>query len=274
MSVDDQGPARLLRDAEVDGAWTVLTNGTEQSWIDPDDPTRLEYDYVQRIADALDAHAPTGERLRVIHVGGAGMTLARYVCATRPSSAQIVLEPDAELTQQVREKVPLPRNSGIKVRPVDGRSGIAAMREDFADVIIIDAFAGPYVPAELTTVEFHADVRRVLTSSGTVMINITDKHPFGYARRVVAGVAEVFGDVILSAESATLKGRRFGNLIILGGKAPLPYRQLSSSAAGGAFPYRLITGEHLTKFLAGARPFTDGDSSASPGPPGGKAFFG
>jgi len=57
---------------------------------------------VQRLVDVLDSVAEGGQRLRVIRVGGAAMTLPRYVAATRPSSAQIVLEPDIELTAFVR----------------------------------------------------------------------------------------------------------------------------------------------------------------------------
>lgn len=263
----------LIPDPDRPGAYTIRIGGADQSWVDPDDPTRLEFDYVQRIADALDAHAPEGERLRVIHVGGAGMTLARYVAATRPTSPQIVLEPDAELTAQVREKLPLPRHSGIKVRPVDGRSGIAAMRDDFADVVIIDAFVGARVPAELTTREFLADVRRVLTGTGTIMMNITDQAPFGYARRVAAGVAEIFGEVVLSAEPATLKGRRFGNILVLGSAVALPIDTLTRRAAGSAFPYRVVFGDHLARFLGQAVAYADDDSSQSPPPPSGRTAF-
>ncbi|MGD7707526.1 spermidine synthase [Microlunatus sp. Y2014] len=250
-----------------------MMGGTEQSWIDPADPTHLEFDYVQRIADAIDLHAPAGQRIRIIHIGGAAMTLPRYVAHTRPSSAQIVLEPDAELTARVRETIPLPRNSGIKVRPTDGRSGIAEMRDDYADVVVVDAFAGPMIPADLTSLEFYVDAARVLVGDGTIMVNITDRAPFAYARRVVAGVAEVFGEVVLSAESATIKGRRFGNLVILG-SAALPVSDLVRCAAGSAFPYRLVHGRALTKWLAGARPFTDADPGISPGPPDGRTFFG
>ena len=57
---------------------------------------------MQRLVDVLDSVAEGGQRLRVIRVGGAAMTLPRYVAATRPSSAQIVLEPDIELTAFVR----------------------------------------------------------------------------------------------------------------------------------------------------------------------------
>ena len=54
-----------------------------------------------------------------------------------------------------------PTRSGIKVRGTDGRRGIADLRDGYADLVIIDAFVGARVPAELTTTEFFADARRV-----------------------------------------------------------------------------------------------------------------
>ncbi|GAB3622687.1 fused MFS/spermidine synthase [Mariniluteicoccus endophyticus] len=263
----------LVPDPDRAGAYTVRVGGADQSWVDPDDPTRLEFDYVQRIGDAIDAHAPEGERLRVVHVGGAGMTLARYVAATRPTSPQIVLEPDADLTERVRETLPLPRNSGIKVRPKDGVTGIAEMRDDFADIVIVDAFIGARVPAELSSLEFLSDVRRVLTPAGTVMMNITDRAPFAYTRRVLAGLAELYPERLMSAEPATLKGRRFGNILLLGSAVALPTGILTRKAAGSAFPYRVVFGDHLARFTGGAKPYAGTDAERSPEPPGGLAYF-
>nr|WP_156608897.1 fused MFS/spermidine synthase [Auraticoccus cholistanensis] len=263
----------MVPDRDVPGAFVVVTGETEQSWVDPDDPTRLEFDYVQRIADALDAHAPAGQRLRVVHVGGAGMTLPRYVAHTRPSSPQIVLEPDSELTRRVREQLPLGRRSGIKVRDTDGLSGIAAMPADYADVVVLDAFVGGRVPSELTTSEFFADVARVLTADGTLMVNITDQAPFDYGRRVLAGMAEHFPQLLVSSEPATLKGRRLGNVVLLGSARPLPVAELTRRAAGSAFPYRLVVGEALQKWLRGSRPFTVADPGSSPAPGRGLTHF-
>ena len=271
---EQQYRSELVPDRNVPGAFVVLTGTTEQSWVDPDDPTRLEFDYVQRIADAIDAHAPAGERLRVVHVGGAGMTLARYVAHTRPSSPQIVLEPDTELTQQVRERLPLGRHSGIKVRGVDGLDGIAAMPADYADVVVLDAFVAGRVPAELTTSEFFADVTRVLTATGTLMVNITDQAPFDYGRRVLAGVAEHCPHVLVSSEPATLKGRRLGNVVVLGSRFPLPVDALVRRAAGSVFPYRVLVDEPVQKWLRGVRPFTREESADSPAPGSGLTHFG
>ena len=85
----------LIPDGSYPSAYTLRMGRTDQSYVDLDDPLRLEFDYVQRMADTVDAHAPEGQRLRVLHLGGAAMTLPRYVSVTRPESAQIVLEPDA-----------------------------------------------------------------------------------------------------------------------------------------------------------------------------------
>ena len=172
--------AMLVPDVAYPRAFTLRIGRTDQSYVDLDDPLRLEFDYVQRLVDVLDSVAGSGKRLRVVHVGGAAMTLPRYVAATRPNSAQIVLEPDIELTAFVRRHLPLPTRSGIKVRGVDGRCGIAELRGGYTDLVIIDAFVGARVPADLTTAEFLADARRALSDHGVIMINITDRGPLGY----------------------------------------------------------------------------------------------
>ena len=113
--------AMLVPDLAYRRAFTLRVGRTDQSYVDLDDPLRLEFDYVQRLVDVVDSVAEPGQRLRVVHVGGAAMTLPRYVAVTRPSSAQIVLEPDIELITFVRRHLPLPTRSGIKVRGTDGR---------------------------------------------------------------------------------------------------------------------------------------------------------
>jgi hypothetical protein len=264
--------ARLIPDTARTAAFTLRIGRTDQSYVDLDDPLHLDFDYVQRIADAIDTHGSPGARLRIVHVGGAGMTLPRYVAATRPHSAQIVLEPDVALTEFVREHLPLPKQSGIKVRGIDGRAGVAELAADYADVVVIDAFVGARVPADLTTTEFFSDVARVLVADGTMMLNLTDRAPFGYARRVVAAVSGCFSHVVMSAEPATLKGRRFGNVLVLGSATPLPHAELARQAGSSAFPYRVIHGERLTQLIGGGAPFTDADSEMSAEPPNGLHF--
>lgn len=259
--------ALLIPDRAYPRAFTLRVGGTDQSYVDLDDPTRLEFDYVQRMADLIDCAAPAGEWLRVVHLGGAALTLPRYVAATRPRSAQLVFEPDAEQTEFVREHLPLPSRSGIKVRASEGRAGITELRDAYADVVVVDAFVGGRVPSDLATTEFFKQARRVATAGGMVMMNLTDRGPFGYARRVLSGLAAELSYVVFCAEPATLKGRRFGNVVIAGSPQPLPLAEIAQRAGSGAFPYRVLHGGRLTQLLASASPFTDADSEWSPTPP-------
>ena len=263
----------IVADRDRPGAYTLQIDGTDQSYVDLDDPLRLEFDYVQRIVDVIDAHGDPGAPLRFVHIGGAAMSVPRYVASTRPTSAQIVLEPDEQVTALVREQLPLPRNSGIKVRPVDGRTGVAAMRPDFADIIVLDAFDGARIPADLVTAEFFQQTADVLTESGLLLLNLADRAPFDYARRVIAGVCAQFSNVMISAEPATLKGRRFGNLLVVGSRGPIPWEPLARRAASSPLPYRVVPYREVVDRFAGKSPFTDGDTRQSPPPPGGAAFF-
>ena len=266
--------ARLVPDVAYPRAFTLRVGRTDQSYVDLDDPRRLEFDYLQQIASVLDQLDSPGTPLRTVHVGGAAMSLARYVAATRPRSSQVVLEPDTELTAFVREHLPLPARSGIRVRGVDGRAGVAALRDGYADVVIVDAFVGPRTPAELTSLEFWTEVRRVVRPSGTVVVNVTDRGPLAYGRRVLAGLAACFGQLVLLAEASTLKGRRFGNLILVGSDQPLPVEAIAAEAGRAAYPYRAVTGGRLSQLVAGAAPFTDAEGEEAPVPPSGLILFG
>ncbi len=265
--------ARLIRDLAYPRAFTLRIAGTDQSYVDLDDPRRLGFDYLEQIAVVVDTVTPAGEPVRALHLGGAAMSLARYVATTRPRSAQLVFEPDAELTAFIRAHLPLPPRSGIRIRAVDARSGLASLRDGSADLLILDAFVGPRTPAELTTLQCWGEVRRVLNSTGTAIANLTDRGPLGYVRRALAGLAAWFPHQLLMAESSTLKGRRFGNVILVGSAQPLATEEIAAAAGRGTYPYRVLSGARLTQLLAGAAPFTDQDAEESPRPPGARTYF-
>ena len=82
-------------------------DGAPQSHVDLDDPRYLEFEYMRRLGHLVDLAAPAGEPLRVLHLGGGGLTLARYVAATRPGSEQLAVEADAALVELVRRRLPL-----------------------------------------------------------------------------------------------------------------------------------------------------------------------
>lgn len=252
-----------IRPGDRPGTYALWQDGERQSEVDLDDPTRLTFDYARRLADVVDIVADPGAPVRVVHVGGAALMLPRYVCATRPRSSQIVLEPDEAVTELVRRELPLPARSGVKIRPVGGRAGVAELRDDSADVVLLDAFAQGATPRELLSREFFADVARVLAPGGLLAANLADTAPFPVVRAAVAGLRAVFDDLLLGAEPATLKARRPGNVVAVAGQT-VPLTAFRARAASHVSPYRVFDRRATSDSFGGGRPVTEGkDGEAS-----------
>ena len=263
------GTAELLADADRDGSWMLLVEGTPQSHVDLDDPAHLEFEYVRRMGHVLDLAADPGTPIDAVHLGGGALTLPRYVAVTRPGSRQRVVEIDQPLTDLVREHLPLPRGARIRVRNDDARTGLAALRDAAADVVVTDVFAGARTPAHLTTVEFAADAHRVLRPGAFYVANVADGPPLRFARAQVATLRSVFRHVCLVAEPGTLRGRRFGNLVAVASDDELPLAQLTRRCAADPMPARVVDGRDLDRFAGSARPVRDADAAPSPEPPPG-----
>jgi len=261
------GTAELLGDADRDGSWMLLVNGTPQSHVDLEDPTHLEFEYVRRMGHVLDLAAEEGRPLDVVHLGGGALTLARYVAVTRPGSRQRVAEIDETLTNLVRASLPLPRNARVRVRAADARAALASMHAASADVVVSDVFAGARTPAHLTTVEYAREVQRVLRPGGVLAANVADGPPLAFARAQVATLRSVFAEVCVLAEPGTLRGRRFGNLVAVASDAPLPIAALIRRCAADPMPSRVVEGEDLDRFTGDARPIPDAEAQPSPEPP-------
>lgn len=246
---------------------TVVLGGHPQSHVCLADPGLLVFEYVQHLACVLDALPPG--RLAVTHVGGGGLTLPRYVQHTRPGSPQIVLEPDGALTDAVRTRLPLPRGHRIRVRCRDGRAGTAALRGGSADAVVLDAYAGGRVPGELAAPAYLADVARVLRPQGVFAANLADEPGVRYVARFVATLdaTGAYGDVAVMATHDVLKGKRFGNVVVVAGRLALDVAALERAAPRSPFAAGVRHGAQLARLVAGAKPFTDADAPDSPPPP-------
>lgn len=268
----------LLADPDRPRAWTLLVGSTPQSYVDLDDPRYLEFEYMRRIGHLLDLAGPHGAPLRVLHLGGGALTLARYVAVTRPGSAQLAVDDDADLMDLVRERLPL-RQAGrrrvrgatgrIRIRVGDARAVLAGLADASFDVVVADLFAGARTPGHLTSMEFSAEVRRALAPGGLFAANIGDGPPLAHTRRRVATVRALFADAALIADAAVLRGRRFGNLVLAASDSDLPGADLTRMLAADPFPARLVHGDELDTFSAGAAPITDARTELSPVPPPG-----
>ncbi|GAB3517213.1 fused MFS/spermidine synthase [Phytohabitans suffuscus] len=304
----DSGHAELVPDPDRGRAFTLVLDGAPQSYVDLDDPTYLEFEYVRRMAIAVDLAAPPRRPLRVLHLGGGALSLPRYVASTRPGSAQRVVEVDGALVELVRRELPWsrvtaasgprnaasgprngaaradgagrrghrerserqpaqPRDVDIRVRVADARAALESSRDASYDLVVSDVFAGARTPAHLASVEFAGQVGRVLAPEGTYLVNIADGPPLAYAKGQVATVRAVLPHACLMADSTVLRGRRYGNLVVVAGHVEPPIPALSRRVAGDWFPGRVVYGGELDRFTHGARVVDDASAQPSTPPP-------
>jgi hypothetical protein len=267
VEVVASGLAELVADPDRGTAWTLRLDGSPHSYVDLADPTHLEFEYIRRMGMAIDLIAPPGEPLRVLHLGGGALTLPRYVAATRPGSAQRVVEIDGALVELVRRQLPWDKQARIRVRVGDAREALTGMRAGGYDLVVADVFAGSQTPAHLTSVEFVREVARVLSPVGWLLANIADGAPLRHAKAQVATIRAALPQACLIADSTLLRGSRFGNLVVLAGRERPPVAQLTRRAAGDWFPGRVEV--DLDRFAGGALPVTDLAAVPSPVPPAG-----
>ncbi|MER5542558.1 fused MFS/spermidine synthase [Streptomyces sp. NPDC002589] len=269
MRATDHGTAKLMPDVDRERAWLLTVDGAPQSYVDLDEPTHLEFEYARRLGHVLDVMAEAGRALDAVHLGGGALTLPRYVAATRPGSRQDVVEADAALLELVVEHLPLPADSGVALHAADARAWLETAPADHADVLIADVFGGSRVPAHLTTLAYAREAERVLRPGGVYLANLADAAPFGFLRSQLATFAEYFTELALIAEPGVLRGRRFGNAVLVASHRPLDTAALARRTAADAFPARVEHGAAVREFIAGARPVDDADAVPSPEPPDG-----
>ncbi|TXS57689.1 spermine synthase [Streptomyces sp. t39] len=263
----DGGTAELVADPERARAWTLLIDGAPQSHVDLDDPAYLSFEYQRRLGHVIDVVAPAGRPLRVVHLGGGAFTLARYVAATRPRSTQQVVERDEALARMVRTRLPLDPAARIRVRAGDARAGLAKVADGWADLVIADVFSGARTPAHLTSKEFLAEVTRALRPGGHYAANLADGPPLAHLRAQVATAATAFAHLAVAADPAVLRGRRFGNAVLLASDTELPVAELTRRVAGDPFAGRVEHGRALADFTGGAVAVSDASAKDSPAPP-------
>lgn len=251
------------------GGYELEVDGTPQSHVDLDDPTHLHFEYIARMGAVIDRLRMPGQPLTAVHLGGGALTLPRYIAHTRPGSRQQVIELEQPLIDLVRDRLPLPRTAQVRVRIGDARAVAQKLPpglQGAADLVVSDVFAGAQTPAHLTTVEYFRVLAGLLAPDGVLLTNVADGAGLAFARREVATIRSVLPETIVLAEVQTLKGRRFGNLVIAASASPLPVEWLPRLMAAGPHPAKVAQGAEIDEFVRGAAVVTDATAIASPKP--------
>jgi spermidine synthase len=243
-----------VEEASADGSERLLRMDTlRHAYVDLDDPTHLEFAYTRLLGDVADALAPAAEPIDALHIGGGGFTLPRYIDATRPGSANRVLELDPVVVEVAETELGLERADDGSVVVGDARLSLGKQPTGAYDLVIGDAFGGPAVPWHLTTVEFVGEIARTLRPGGIYAANIIDYPPLSLARAQLATFAEVFAHVGVFGPASRAQGTSGGNLILLASDAPLPEAALlaANRAHGGN---DVLSGEPdaVASFIAGS----------------------
>lgn len=266
--------AKLEESRSTPGSWTLYVDGTPQSHVELERPEWLGFEYVRRIGHAIDLVRAEGEPITALHLGGGALTLPRYVIATRPGSRQQVIELESELVELVREVLPLPRGAQLRVRHGDARAvlqKLPAGLDGAVDLAVVDIFSGARTPAHVTSAEFYGLLQPRLAPGGIVAVNVADGAGLGFARAQAATLGHVFAHVAIAADASMLKGRRFGNVVMYASDAELPFAELPRRLASDPAPAKLVDGEELRRFVAGAPVVTD--ATAVPSPPPARSVF-
>ncbi|GLI27931.1 hypothetical protein ARHIZOSPH14_21730 [Agromyces rhizosphaerae] len=218
------------------GALELIVDDRPQSVVDPSRPVRLHYDYAHRVGAVLAVARPPGEPMRVLHVGGGAMTLARHVAATRPGSRQVVIEADPEVVRAVDERMPLDAATArsVRVRVGDAAEVLPTLAGPY-DVAIVDAYVGLEAPGFADSADWYRRVRG-LVPGGIVIANVVDEGDLRRVRAVAAVLAEVFGDLLALGPSDLLAGERGGNVVLVGGGGARMAGRLDALRQAGPHP--------------------------------------
>ncbi|SDG71213.1 fused MFS/spermidine synthase [Klenkia brasiliensis] len=249
--------ARVVADPDRPGGRTLVLDTLRHSYVDLDDPTYLEFAYVQAVASVSDVSAPAGEPVSALHVGGGGLTVPRYLAAVRPGSTSRVLEVDAGVLALDRAELGLRTGPQLQVDVGDARTGLAEEPGGTRDLVVGDAFGGLAVPWQLTTTEALGLVDRALTDDGVYAVNLIDHGPLSFLRAELATMRAVFPHVALLARAPVVAGEDGGNVVAVASRRPLDTGALATALAGRGLAWQVVTGDELTAFVGDAPVLTD-----------------
>jgi spermidine synthase/MFS family permease len=252
--------AYIEQDPDRESGRALWLDTLRHSYVDLEDPSHLEFTYMQWFGDVLTALAPEGEPLEVLHVGGAGFTMPQYLREEHPGSTSTVLELDELLVELAVEKLGLELDDDIEVLTGDARLGIRRTPQDAYDVVIGDAFGGVAVPWHLTTVEFLEQVEARLTADGVYVMNLVDYAERGFLRAQAATVAAVFDHIAVIAAPDSFGpsgGTVGGNFVLVASHQQLPVDGIRDANAARARDDEILTGAQLDEFVGDAEVLTD-----------------
>ncbi len=242
-------------DADRPSGRLLWLDRTRNSYVDLEDPTYLEFGYLQVVADVLSTTHPPPDPVRAVAVGGGGFTFPALLDATRPGSETTVLEIDPILVEIGRNELGLSPETDVVVG--DARMTLRAVTGGGADIVLGDAFSGLSVPWHLTTIEFVDEIRRVLRPDGIYLLNLIDYRDLDFVRSELATLREGFANVVLIAPPNRLAGEPGGNFVIAATDRDLDEARIAEAIEERGRMDVIVSGDDLTRFIGDVEVLSD-----------------
>ena len=140
-----------------------------ESVVNPDDEMELPVEYTRSMVAGALAYPSALETAAIIGLGG-GRT-AWYMHKSVPELEFTAVELDPEVARIADRYFGVRPEENFALEIRDGRIWLARTEGTF-DVILVDAYRGPFVPFHLLTTEFYQLVAEHLNTGGVVVQNV------------------------------------------------------------------------------------------------------
>ena len=159
--VFEQGDLVIMQFGKNERFWT-------ESVYDRSDKRALPVTYTRYLTAAL-AYPPEVDSILEIGLGG-GRT-ASYLNIFMPEVSILSVELDPEVIEMAEKYFDVQESETLAIEAADGR--IHLMRSEAKhDIIMVDAYRGPFVPFHMLTREFYVTAKRRLAEGGVLAQNI------------------------------------------------------------------------------------------------------
>lgn len=170
----------------------------DQSYIIPDQPTALVYEYLWVFEEMLRYVTRENKTPRMLHLGGGGYCFPRYMETVYPGSINEVVEIDPAVTAIAHNLLGLPRKTSIKTYNQDARLYLIRRKSpEKYHVVISDVFNDYSTPYHLSTLEFNRLVKSHMKKDGIYLINVNDYEYSKYTPSFIHTLKQVFSYVYL-----------------------------------------------------------------------------
>jgi spermidine synthase len=207
-----------------------------ESIVNPDDELELPVYYTQSMTAGL-AYASELKSAAIIGLGG-GRT-AWYVHKSVPNLAFTAVELDPDVARIANRYFKVRPQKNFDVEISDGRVYLTRTKAKY-DIIMIDAYRGPFVPFHLLTTQFYKLVAEHLEPGGVAVQNVEPSTMLFDS--AVATIKAAFDHVVFFGGS--------GNIVILAYNGPekddAAIRQLAAERQA-QYGFRYDLGEILSR---------------------------